>query len=443
MSQIGFYHNMQACTGCRTCQIACKDKNNLDVGTIFRTVDGYSVGSFPAVKAYFYSASCNHCEVPACFAVCPMNAISKEADGSVVIDVETCNGCEECIAACPYGVPKVIPTENIVNKCDACITLRANGENPACVDSCPQRALDFGEIEDLEQMYGADLVNTIAPLASPDATMPSIRINAKPIASEADYKEIYMQNDEMAGECNALLPLLIERYTMTSKQNEQGVVLAAREYLYLLFTRIFGQEPGEPLLDALCASQTYDALWLFIDENALEPFQQKQQEWIAASAAEKEQLLDAMQSEYTRALIGPGELVAYPWESAYVEDAPLLFQAATLEVRKDFKKSGLELVTDTNVPDDGLAFELYFMSTLAHKSLEALDDEDKQTLNELLVQQAEFLGQHILKWVPQYCEDIQQLPQHVYIPALAYVLELFVSNDAKFMELLHSQTRRV
>lgn len=182
---------MDACTGCRTCQIACKDKNNLDIGTIFRNVDAYSVGSFPSPKLYHYSASCNHCEVPACFAVCPVQAISKEADGSVIIDTEVCNGCQECIAACPYGVPQAIESEGIVNKCDACFALREAGENPSCVDSCPQRALDFGDTVELEQKYGGDLVNEIAILPS-SQTGPSLLINAKPAALEAGYKEVFL-----------------------------------------------------------------------------------------------------------------------------------------------------------------------------------------------------------------------------------------------------------
>ena len=104
---IGFYFDMSRCTGCRACQVACKDKNRLEVGTIYRNAHTFSVGSFPEVKCYSYSASCNHCESPACMAACPTGAIDKREDGAVILDREVCKGDGACVEACPYGVPKL------------------------------------------------------------------------------------------------------------------------------------------------------------------------------------------------------------------------------------------------------------------------------------------------------------------------------------------------
>lgn len=66
----GFYFDMTRCIGCRACQVACKDKNRLEVGTLYRNVKSYTVGTFPNVKSYSYSGSCNHCENPICLANC-------------------------------------------------------------------------------------------------------------------------------------------------------------------------------------------------------------------------------------------------------------------------------------------------------------------------------------------------------------------------------------
>ena len=82
----GFYFDMTRCIGCRACQVACKDKNRLEVGTLYRNVKSYTVGTFPNVKSYSYSGSCNHCENPICLANCPTGAISKAEDGTVVQD---------------------------------------------------------------------------------------------------------------------------------------------------------------------------------------------------------------------------------------------------------------------------------------------------------------------------------------------------------------------
>lgn len=192
MSQMGFYFNMDACTGCKTCEISCKDKNRLENGMAYRCVNVYSVGTFPTVKGYSFSSSCNHCAEPACMAVCPVGAILKLDDGTIVILEDVCIGCDACIAACPYGVPQKMEDKGIVGKCDACAGIRAKGGNPACVDACPARALDFGEMEDLQAKYGSDTTNVIAVLPDPSMTMPSLLIRAREVAMETGFKEIYL-----------------------------------------------------------------------------------------------------------------------------------------------------------------------------------------------------------------------------------------------------------
>lgn len=186
---IGFYFDMTRCTGCRACQVACKDKNRLDVGTLFRNAHSYSVGAFPDAKGYSYSFSCNHCETPGCMAVCPTGAIYKADDGAVLVDYEICIGCGSCTSGCPYGVPQLIESLNKMGKCDSCYAIRMDGGRPACVAGCPNRALDFGELDDLEAKYGSDLVDKIAVLPDP-TTGPSLRIRAKGVAQQADFAEV-------------------------------------------------------------------------------------------------------------------------------------------------------------------------------------------------------------------------------------------------------------
>ena len=187
---LGFYFDMTRCVGCRACQIACKDKNRLDVGTILRTAKTYSVGKFPAVKTYSYSASCNHCENPACVANCPVGAMYKAEDGTVLHDKELCIGCQTCVNVCPYQAPQFIAAENKVTKCDACAYLRAKGMNPACVDACPSRALDFGDLDELRAKYGDDLVSDLPILPDSSVTGANILIKVKECASSGESKEL-------------------------------------------------------------------------------------------------------------------------------------------------------------------------------------------------------------------------------------------------------------
>jgi anaerobic dimethyl sulfoxide reductase subunit B (iron-sulfur subunit) len=106
--------------------------------------------------------------------VCPAAAISKREDGIVLIDQTKCIGCRYCQWACPYGAPQFREDLGVMTKCTFCEDLQAQGQNPACVDACVMRALDFGELEDLRAKYGN--VNAIEPLPEASYTSPAVVI---------------------------------------------------------------------------------------------------------------------------------------------------------------------------------------------------------------------------------------------------------------------------
>jgi len=191
MSQLGFYFNQANCIGCHTCQIACKDKNDLDLGVLFRNVHSYETGTFPTPGRYHYSATCNHCAMPACLAVCPVAAISKDVDtGVVVIDTSICTGCKLCLDACPYKVPQFIDSQQVADKCDFCQDLLEKGENPVCVDSCPMRCLEYGDLDDLKAAHSAEPLTSDLPcLPGSQQTGPSTLIMPRPCALEAAFVE--------------------------------------------------------------------------------------------------------------------------------------------------------------------------------------------------------------------------------------------------------------
>lgn len=194
MKQYGFYINVAKCTGCKTCMVACKDKNNLPVGMNFRRVAEYSGGSWRQdrmtgawredVFAYYLSISCNHCEDPACVKACPTKAHYKRSeDGLVLINQDKCVGCGMCAKACPYGAPQLDVSAKKMRKCDACIDRLEKGFEPTCVAACPQRAIAFGEIEQLRRQYGQ--CARIAPLVPSSLTKPCLVITPSKNAKRA------------------------------------------------------------------------------------------------------------------------------------------------------------------------------------------------------------------------------------------------------------------
>ena len=190
MGKKGFYFDMTACIGCRTCQIACKDKNNLDVGVIFRNVKNFETGAYPKPQTYNYSASCNHCEEAKCTKNCPTGAMHYGEDGTVQHDKDMCIGCQYCVWNCPYGVPTFMESKGVVGKCDSCIGLREAGQNPACVDACIMRCLKFGDIDELKAEYGVGAVNEIPILPAATITKPTLLIKPKDSAYDPKFKHM-------------------------------------------------------------------------------------------------------------------------------------------------------------------------------------------------------------------------------------------------------------
>lgn len=199
----GFYFDQTLCNGCKACQIACKDKHDLPVGVRWRRVVEYSGGSWqqdgetfsPNIFTYYTSVSCNHCENPVCAQVCPTTAMTVRDDGTVYVDQSKCVGCRYCEWACPYSAPQFNAELGHMTKCDLCYDYRQTGQDPACVSACPSRALDWGEMEELQKKYPGGS-NSYAPLPDPSITRPNLLIHPHRDAQSWDAGTGHIANPE-------------------------------------------------------------------------------------------------------------------------------------------------------------------------------------------------------------------------------------------------------
>jgi anaerobic dimethyl sulfoxide reductase subunit B (iron-sulfur subunit) len=151
-----FKFDAASCTGCKACQIACKDRSNLPVGVLWRRVVEVSGGTWQRTGrawstdtfAYYLSLTCNHCIYPKCAGVCPTDAFRVRPDGIVLLDRTRCMGCGYCAWACPYAAPEYDPRTGVMTKCDLCCDELDAGRPPACVAACPLRVLELIEAGD-------------------------------------------------------------------------------------------------------------------------------------------------------------------------------------------------------------------------------------------------------------------------------------------------------
>ncbi|HDP98226.1 MAG TPA: 4Fe-4S dicluster domain-containing protein [bacterium] len=163
MKDNSFLIDITKCMGCRGCQVACKQWNEL-VGEKTTNTGSHQnppilsaktwtlikfdeVEKQDGVKWFFTKIGCMHCKEPACASACPVGALEKTESGAVIYHDKICIGCRYCMMACPFRIPtfewdKAFP---YIRKCTFCFDRQSEGEIPACAKACPTGAICFGD----------------------------------------------------------------------------------------------------------------------------------------------------------------------------------------------------------------------------------------------------------------------------------------------------------
>ncbi|MDD5542591.1 MAG: 4Fe-4S ferredoxin [Acidobacteriia bacterium] len=147
-AHLGFYIDASRCIGCQSCVQACgeceshKGHSMIHLEYLDRP---HSVQTAPVV--------CMHCDSPTCAEVCPADAIKRTADGVVqAARKPRCIACNNCVLACPFGVPKMATDLELMMKCDMCYDRTSVGKKPMCATVCPSQALFYGTEDEIERL---------------------------------------------------------------------------------------------------------------------------------------------------------------------------------------------------------------------------------------------------------------------------------------------------
>ena len=169
MPTTGFFTDSTVCIGCKACEVACKEWNDVPhdgfaldrpcrTTTPARSAtrpggtSSSSSASATACPAWDFSSDvCKHCEHAGCLEACPTGSIVRTEFGGVYVQPDICNGCGYCVVSCPFGVVDRRPDDGRAFKCTFCYDRQKAGLQPACAKACPTESIQFGDLDELRR----------------------------------------------------------------------------------------------------------------------------------------------------------------------------------------------------------------------------------------------------------------------------------------------------
>ncbi len=174
--QYAFEVDLDACSGCKACVVACHNMNGLENDETWRKVGWLTTHDAGLPIVQHVTTACHHCVEPGCLSGCPVKAYEKDPLTGIVRHLDDqCFGCKYCTMMCPYEVPQYSSTLGIVRKCDMCSQRLSLGEAPACVQACPNEAIRITLVRSLEVRENCNVTTTaLLPTAPPShITLPT------------------------------------------------------------------------------------------------------------------------------------------------------------------------------------------------------------------------------------------------------------------------------
>jgi formate dehydrogenase iron-sulfur subunit len=180
--EVGFFTDPSVCIGCKACEVACKEWNQVpDDGFTWSGNSYDNTGHLGAstwrhvmfleqdrakgdqiagpmsldedpFRWVFLSDVCKHCEEAGCLEACPTGSIVRTEFGGVYVQPDVCNGCGYCVVACPFGVIDRRPDDGRAFKCTFCYDRQKAGLEPACAKACPTGSILFGDLDELQRV---------------------------------------------------------------------------------------------------------------------------------------------------------------------------------------------------------------------------------------------------------------------------------------------------
>lgn len=402
MARWAFLYDQTKCIGCNACQIACKDRYNLEKGVFFRRAETLEYECSGKMEYMHFSGSCNHCGDPACVKACPSGAMYQTEEGLVLLNEKECIGCGSCVRACPYGAPTLSRKTGKAVKCNTCTELREQGEEPVCVSACLTHCLQFADMETVD----ADVLSGYEVLEYPflpdtDETKPSTRIKKR--KKIGDSVEKGTENSPEGGKTIRLFR--INKKEFQNNKKEKSKCEAAAE-----------EKRRNPEKDAVI----FQMLSCFFENT------EKAMSVLRLFPQWKEHTPSAWRDEYDALFCGTDcDRVVPLWASVSKGEQVLLNQT-TLDVIRFYYKYGYRPVWMEGNPPDFIGEQLRFMVYLCT----AAEDEASER----------FVQEYLRDTVHMVCKAVRKQTDWEAFLKFADELEAFMDHgcfcSSEFLENL-------
>jgi formate dehydrogenase iron-sulfur subunit len=264
-----FLTDSTLCIGCKACEVACKEYNQISADGYawsgrsydntmqlghstwrhvafveMKTAFGVGGNSGEQLTWSFVSDVCKHCEHAGCLEACPTGSIVRTELGTVYVQPDVCNGCGYCVVGCPFGVIDRRPSDGRAFKCTFCYDRQRDGEQPACAKACPTQSIQFGEIDELRtrarkriEDLGArgidDAVFWDSGNTSVGGTHAMFIVRGDPAAynlpSKAEVPTIYLRDGWRSAAAAAIVAIAGTAAAFLARRGGNGSLVARRE----------------------------------------------------------------------------------------------------------------------------------------------------------------------------------------------------------------------
>jgi formate dehydrogenase iron-sulfur subunit len=241
----GFFTDTSICIGCKACEVACKEWNMLEGHEPAFLADSFdntgqldeqnwrhvkfmdkvperAIDAGNGTAWLMMSDVCKHCQHASCMEVCPTGAIVRTEFDTVFIQQDVCNGCRDCISACPYSVIGFSKETGTAHKCTMCYDRLQDGQMPACAKACPTQSIVFGPLDQLRTQAKSRLQQLLD--------------------GGVNQAQLYGHDEKVYGGLNAFF-LLMDKPEAYGLPNAENAVLPSRNdlpgYLGTLVTAVF------------------------------------------------------------------------------------------------------------------------------------------------------------------------------------------------------------